>query len=135
MKAIHSKSLLNDELKSLFGAAFVAIISTCFLILASAIFGLLIPVGEKASAIIAYLTYDLSVAGGCYYLCLKNPESIWFVPFICNVTGIISAFTEPNFWQNIMWVLILFGWMLSLVASIWGHDTGRREIERQKIQR
>lgn len=134
MKAIQSKSLLSNELKSLFGAVFVAIISTCFLILASAIFGLLIPVGEKASAIIAYLTYDLSVAVGCYYLCMKNPGSIWFVPLICNVTGIVTAFSEPNFWHNILWILILFGWMVSLIASIWGHDVGSRKNDRQKIQ-
>lgn len=130
MKAIQSKSLFNDKLKSLFGAVFVAIMSTCFLILASAIFGLLIPVGEKASAIIAYLIYDLSVAGGCYYLCLKNPDSIWFVPVICNVTGIVSAFTETNFWHDMMWILILFGWMISLIASIWGHDTGTRNLSK-----
>lgn len=126
MKAIHLKSLLLGELKSLFGAVFVAVIATCFLFLSSAVFGLLIPVGEKVSEIVAYLVYNLIVAAGCYFLCMKNPGSIWFVLPICNATGIVSALIEPNFWVTPMWIFILFGWMISLIAAIWGHDLGSR---------
>lgn len=126
MKTIHLKTLVIGELKSLSGALFIAVIATCTLFIASALFGLLIPGGEKVSEIIAYLFYDLVVAAGCYFLCMKNPGSIWFVPVICNATGIVSAIIEPEFWITSMWILTLFGWMISLVTSVWGHDIGSK---------
>jgi hypothetical protein len=127
MKTIDLRTLWVGELKSLFGALFVCIVATSTLFLVSAIFGLLIPVGEKSSAIIAFLFYDLVIALGCYYLCLSNPYSIWFVPVICNATGIVSAIIEPSFWVTSMWILTLLGWMVSLITSIWGHDIGLRQ--------
>lgn len=124
MKTIDLRRFWMGEFRSLFGALFVAIIATCTLILSSAVFGLIIPVGTNISEIIAYLIYDLIIALGCYYLCLKNPYSIWFVPIICNVPGIVSAIIEPNFWISSMWILIVFGWMISAITSLWGHDIG-----------
>ena len=129
MKTIDLRTFWTGEFKSLFGALFVAIIATCALILSSAIFGLIIPVGKNISEIIAFLTYDLIIAVGCYFLCLKNPYSIWFVPVICNATGIVSAIIEPAFWITSMWILTVFGWMISLVTSVWGHDVGMKKLK------
>lgn len=124
MKTNDLKRFWAAELKSLIAALFIAIIATSFQILASGIFGLLIPVGAKVSQIIAYLVYILVISPACYFLCFKNPSSIWFVPFICNVTGIVSAIVEPGFWTSSIWIIVVFGWAVSLSASIWGHDAG-----------
>jgi len=129
MKTIDLRTFWTGEFKSLFGSLFVAIIATCALILSSAIFGLIIPVGKNMSEIIAFLVYDLIIAVGCYFLCFKNPYSIWFVPVICNATGIVSAIIEPGFWISSMWILTLFGWMISLVTSVWGHDVGMKKLK------
>lgn len=124
MKTNDLKRFWAAELKSLIAALFIAVIATSFQILASGIFGLLIPVGAKVSQIIAYLVYILVILPACYFLCFKNPSSIWFVPFICNATGIVSAIVEPGFWTSSIWIIVVFGWAVSLSASIWGHDAG-----------
>lgn len=124
MKTNDLKRFWAAELKSLIGALFIAVIATSFQILASGIFGLLIPVGAKVSQIIAYLVYILVISPACYFLCFKNPSSIWFVPFVCNATGIVSAIVEPGFWTSSIWIIVVFGWAVSFSASIWGHDAG-----------
>ena len=133
MKTIDLRRFWMGEFRSLFGALFIAIIATCTLILSSAVFGLIIPVGTNISEIIAYLIYDLIIALGCYFLCLKNPYSIWFVPIICNAPGIVSALIEPNFWISSMWILTVFGWMISVITSLWGHDIGIK-IKRARMK-
>ncbi|MFY9151114.1 MAG: hypothetical protein WAO52_03800, partial [Prolixibacteraceae bacterium] len=132
MKTIDFKKLWANELRSLFGAIFIAVVATSLQILASGIFGLLIPVGAKASQIIAYLVYILVITPACYFLCFKNPSSIWFVPLICNATGIVSAIIEPGFWTSPVWIIVVFGWAVSLSASIWGHDAGIKTEGLQK---
>jgi hypothetical protein len=131
MKTIDLRRFWIGEVKSLFEALFVAIVATCALVLSSAVFGLIIPVGTNISRFIAYITYDLIIASGCYVLCMKNPHSFWFVPIVCNVTGIVSAIVEPNFWVSSTWILVVFGWMISAITSMWGHDIG---IEIRKDQ-
>lgn len=120
------------EFRSLFGALFIAVFATCTLILFSIVFGLIIPVGTNISQFIAYIAYDLIIALGCYFLCLKNPYSVWFVPIVCNAAGIVSAILEPNFWISSMWVLTVLGWMISIITSMWGHDIGIK-IKREPI--
>lgn len=133
MKTIHLRHLLFYELRSLLIAILVAAIATCYLFFSTALFSLLIPIGEKVSVIIAYSVYNLIIAVGCYFLCQKNPDSVWFVPLICNATGIVSAFIDPNFWVTSIWILTVFGWMISLTASIWGYDVGRK-MKRKEYQ-
>jgi protein-S-isoprenylcysteine O-methyltransferase Ste14 len=75
---------------------------------------------------IPYILYDLVIACCCYFIVKQNPGSIWYVPVICNVLGIISAIVEPNFWITPMWILVCGGWILSIIASIIGVRAGRR---------
>lgn len=131
MKTNDLKRFWLAELKSMIAALFIAVIATSLQILASGIFGLLIPVGAKASQIIGYLVYILVITPSCYFLCLKNPSSIWFVPVVCNATGIVSAVIEPGFWTSPVWIIIVFGWAVSLSASIWGHDEGLKTASLQ----
>jgi hypothetical protein len=75
---------------------------------------------------IPYIVYDIVIAICCFFIVRQNPGSIWYVPVICNVIGIISAIVEPNFWITPMWIPICSGWVLSIIASIIGAQMGRR---------
>ena len=81
-------------------------------------------IGEE----IPYIIYGIVVAVCCYFIVKKNPSSIWYVPIICNVIGIIAAIIEPNFWITPMWIPICGGFVLSIIASIIGARKGRKFI-------
>jgi len=83
-------------------------------------------INENTVEAIAYILYGLVIAFCCYLIVKQNPRSIWYVPIICNLIGIISAIVEPNFWITSMWILICGGWVLSIIASIIGAQTGRK---------
>jgi hypothetical protein len=85
-------------------------------------------VGGKIGEPLAYLVYDLVTAVCCFIIVKHNPISVWYVPIICNIAGIISAIVEPNFWITSLWFYFCLGWVLSLVASIIGARIGRRHI-------
>jgi len=101
-------------------------------------FVVLMVVGDILSAIfkipesdigdlVFYILYNLIIAGGCFYICWQNPKSVWYVPVLCNIIGIISAIIEPNFWISSLWIVICGGWLLSIVASIIGARMGKRK--------
>jgi FtsH-binding integral membrane protein len=101
-------------------------------------FVVLMVVGDILSAIfkipesdigdlVFYILYNLIIAGGCFYICWQNPKSVWYVPVLCNIIGIISAIIEPNFWISSLWVVICSGWLLSLISSITGAQFGRKK--------
>jgi len=74
---------------------------------------------------IPYILYDLVIAFCCYFIVKQNPKSIWYVPIICNVLGIISAIVEPTFWITSLWILICGGWVISIIVSIIGARAGK----------
>jgi len=82
---------------------------------------------NNAAEWVFYMLYNLIIAGGCYYICRHNPKSVWYVPVLSNIIGIISAIAEPNFWISSLWIVICGGWGLSIIASIWGSWTGRKQ--------
>jgi hypothetical protein len=87
------------------------------------LFLLAYPFGE----VIGYISYDIVIVIACFFICKMNPNSIWYVPFICNIVGIMAAFGEENFyWISTLWIIICGGWLLSLIASIIGAQIGRR---------
>ena len=81
---------------------------------------------ENVAGAIPYVILDLLIAVGCFYIVKLNPKSIWYVPLICNVLGIISALIEPTFWKTSLWIFICGGWVLSIIAAIIGARVGRR---------
>jgi len=81
--------------------------------------------GEIGDAI-PYILYDIVIIICCYFIVKQNPRSIWYVPIICNVLGIISAIVEPNFWITPMWIPVCSGWVLSIITSIIGIQAGKR---------
>ena len=83
------------------------------------------PFGE----VIGYLSYDIVIVTACFFICKMNPSSIWYVPIICNIVGVIAAFGEENFyWISTLWIIICGGWVLSLIVSIIGARIGRRTV-------
>jgi len=81
------------------------------------------PFGE----VLGYISYDIVIIIACFFICKKNPHSIWYVPIICNIVGVIAAFGEENFyWISTLWIIICGGWLLSLIASIIGAQIGKR---------
>ncbi len=76
--------------------------------------------------VIAYISYDIVIVFACFFICRENPNSVWYVPIICNAMGIIAAIVEPNFWITALWMIICGGWVLSLIGAISGALMGRR---------
>ena len=74
-----------------------------------------------------YILYNLIIAGGCFYICKQNPKSIFYVPVLCNIIGIISSIVEPTFWISSLWIVICSGWVLSIIASISGALIGKKK--------
>lgn len=82
------------------------------------------PFGE----VIGYISYDIMIVIACFLICKMNPSSIWYVPIICNIVGVIAAFGEENFyWISTLWIIICGGWVLSLIVSIIRALAGKRK--------
>jgi hypothetical protein len=90
------------------------------------LFGIGEGIGGEIGGTLAYLLSDLVIAVCCFFIVKQNPGSIWYVPIICNLMGIIAAIVEPNFWISSMWILVSIGWVLSLIASLIGARKGSR---------
>jgi hypothetical protein len=90
------------------------------------LFGIGEGIGGEIGGNLAYIIYDLVIAVCCFFIVKQNPRSIWYVPVISNLLGIIAAIVEPNFWISSMWIYNCVGWLLSLIASIIGARIGRR---------
>ncbi len=89
------------------------------------LFGIGEGIGGEIGGAIAYILSDLVIAVCCFFIVKQNPGSIWYVPIICNLIGIIAAIIEPNFWISSMWIYNSIGWVLSLAASIFGAFKGK----------
>jgi hypothetical protein len=73
-----------------------------------------------AAELIFYILYNLIIAVGCFFICLQDYKSVWYVPILCNSMGIFSAIVERNFWISSLWIVICCGWIISLSAAIVG---------------
>lgn len=89
------------------------------------LFGIGEGIGGEIGGTLAYILSDLVIAVCCFFIIKQNPGSIWYVPIICNLMGIIAAIIEPNFWISSMWIYVSIGWVLSLFASFFGAYKGR----------
>ena len=89
------------------------------------LFGIGEGIGGEIGGTLAYILSDLVIAVCCFFIIKQNPRSIWYVPIICNLMGIIAAIVEPNFWISSMWIYVCIGWVLSLFTSIFGAYKGR----------
>jgi hypothetical protein len=84
-------------------------------------------ISEDNAGLVFYILYNLIIAAGCFFIVRLDPKSIWYVPVLCNIIGIISAIVEPNFWISSLWIVICGGWVLSIIAAVIGMFTKRRK--------
>lgn len=83
------------------------------------------PLGET----IGYTIYVIVIVIACFFICMNNPKSIWYVPIICNIFGLMVAFGEENFyWGSTLLIIICGGWVLSLIGAVVGAKIGQRQI-------
>ena len=78
--------------------------------------------------IIILILYILIIAFACFYLVKNNPGSIWFVPLICNaygIVGIVYSIVDTTFWKESYGIILCFGLVLSIVASVIGARIGK----------
>ena len=85
-----------------------------------------IPQSSVFADVFVWTIYDLLVAIGCYYIVRWNPKSIWYVPVICNLYGIIGFIMVSDFRTTYLCILMIIGWTLSILASIIGYRIGRK---------
>jgi len=90
--------------------------------------GNIFKLNENIAGAIPYIILDVLIAAGCFYIVKWNPKSIWYIPLICNVLGIISAIVEPTFWKTWLWMFICGGWVISIIASIIGARVGKKSV-------
>ena len=109
-------------------ALLTVFISFLFLFFLASIIGSVLKLDENISEGIAYILYDIIIATACFFICRRDPKSIWYLPILCNIMGIISAIVEPNFWITSLWIFICGGWALSLIGAISGAMVGKRSI-------
>jgi hypothetical protein len=79
--------------------------------------------------IIVLALYILIIAVACFHIVRKNPMSIWFVPLFCNaygIAGIVNAIVDTTFWKESYGIILCFGLVLSIIASIKGAQIGKR---------
>ena len=68
----------------------------------------------------SYVCTGIVIAFSCFIICKTYPKSFWYVPFICNMFGILSASIEPAFWSTDMWIAFVIGWVLSILGTFAG---------------
>ncbi len=142
MKTNKRKSFLS-AIRSMGLALIILVISTWFII--GVFYEML---GEKIKYehpniwlsqywdIIVLALYILIIAFACFYIVRKNPMSIWFVPLICNaycIVGIVYAIVDTTFWKESDGIILCFGLVLSITASIKGAQIGKRNAVSDNI--
>jgi hypothetical protein len=111
-------------------ALLIMLLAFVFLMVVSDIFAMIFRISEDNAVgeWVFYVLYNLIIAVGCFFICRQNPKSILYVPVLCNIIGIISAIVERNFWISSLWIVICSGWVLSIIASIIGAQSGRKKV-------
>jgi hypothetical protein len=95
--------------------------------------GSILKIDKDISEAIAYVLFAIIIAAACYFICRHHPKSIWYVPIIVNIPGVISAIIEPNFWKTDLWILICGGWVVSVIAAIIGAKLGQASSLKPKM--
>jgi len=102
-----------------------AILSFIVLSIFAGVLNSVIGIDKDISEGISYIIYGLIIALACFFICRNDPKSIWYVPLLINVGGIIAGLVEPSFWVTPLWIYISISWVLSLIGSVIGAFTGK----------
>jgi len=114
-------------------ALLTAFLSPFFSFFFTELLGPILTIDKDISEVIAYILLGIIIAAACYFICRHNPKSVWYVPIIANIPGIIAAIVEPNFWITYLWILICGGWVLSVIAAIIGAKLGQGSSLKPKM--
>ncbi len=85
-------------------ALLTAFLSLIFLFVFADLIGSILKIDKESSEKIAYILSGIIIAAACYLICRHDPRSVWYVPIIANIPGIISAIVEPIFWITYLWM-------------------------------
>ena len=107
-------------------AFLLALIAMVLLFILAGLLGAIPFFAENSGESAAYIVHAIIIATGCYFICRKNPKSIWYVPIIANVMAIISAIVEPNFWITSLGIFLGISIVLSILTSIFGALQGKK---------
>jgi hypothetical protein len=124
MNARRRKSLLSGVPS--WALALLSLLTQIILFIVLVIIGEFLKIDEDIGDPIVYVIFALFIAACCYFIVRHDPKSIWYVPVICNVFGIITAIVEPNFWVTPLGIFIGGGMVLSVIASIFAYRAGKR---------
>ena len=111
------------------GLAGLTVVATIILMMTLLFLGESLKMDERIGEPFFYIVSGGFIAVCCFFIVRRFPGSIWYVPIICNVIGIVSALIERNFWISSLWMFICGGWVLSVIASILGYVAGRRRSD------
>lgn len=132
MEAKLQKPLLG--LPSWVMSLIIGVLTIILLIVIASLVGTIPGLNEEVSEGIGYVIYAAVIAVACFFICKNNPSSVWYVPVLCNIAGIFTAFVEPTFWTTSLWIFICGGWVLSLIGAITGAIVGRNSIMSRTIK-
>jgi membrane-associated HD superfamily phosphohydrolase len=77
--------------------------------------------------VILLIIYYLILIVSCFFIVKNNPQSIWYVPLICNALAIILVFSK-DFWKDSIWIFLGIGLVISIIASVFGAWMGRKKV-------
>ena len=134
MKSTGKKSLLKG-IPSWGLALLTMVLAFVVLMIVGDIIAGIFKISEEntAAELVFYILYNLIIAAGCFFICRQDYKSVWYVPVLCNVVGILSAIVEPNFWISSLWIVICSGWILSLVAAFAGSYFGKKNLNNMTV--
>jgi hypothetical protein len=127
MKTNRKKSFLADI--PAWGLSLLTwVISFFLLFILAAVSTSLKMFSENFNELMAYILYFVFIIFACFAICKKYPRSVWYTPIICNITCLIAAFAEPNFWVSPLGIVLGGGFVLSITGAVIGARKGQQLI-------
>lgn len=83
---------------------------------------------SEIDAVYGYVTIGLLTPIACFFICRKDPGSVWYIPILCNLISIPVMFDE-GFLTARGWIFLSILWSLSIIAAIIGSFAGRRRVK------
>lgn len=75
---------------------------------------------------LAYLLTGVFVAMMCFFICKAHPKSIWYTPILCNSITLFAGLGNLIEGNPDVTLPFAMGWVLSIIASLWGGNIGKR---------
>ena len=95
--------------------------------------------------ILVWIAYLVVLSVACFLICRKYPKSVWYVPLISNIIGIIGLFANIGMaiarailerghrTTSTEWIFVIGSVLLSVTAAIAGARIGQRKVDQENI--